>query len=174
MPNFIPASDTLEFLEYVGTTGQSVVLNVTGDPFPANTQTITINSVTASESIPDLVITISNNSFTFSSKFPDFFDRTIKYLVEDDDFNKTYYSVNGFNQVDRNYTGIYQYVPPSVQFRDVIFTVTYTGSITGQQTSSWSTTIRYNSEYSNQKFKELVLAGKTYQQATLIYPELNL
>lgn len=171
MPKFIPS--TLELNEYVGTTGQSVSIDVTDDSFPANTQTITINSVTVSEELSDLNITISGNYFTFSSKFNDIFDRTIKYLIEDDNLQKKYYSVNGFNEVVSGYTGIYQYVPPTVQFKDVIFTVKYTGSITGQQTATWTMTVRYNSDYSNSKFRELVLSSKGYENAVTLYPELT-
>lgn len=201
---FVPASGATTLKEFVGTPGLSVTL--TPPPAPVGgggggegggevVDTITysydIVSVTCTDShIPDdLVITFDGDTFTIVSEFPDMFDRVIKYLVYDEDnvgmepnYNvKTYLQVTRFKDLPDLFTGVYRYIPPSVQTRPVSFTVVYdenafgtlSGSATSRVTETWTFIIEENWELALSYLKYYVKQGTKAKQATQRYPELN-
>jgi hypothetical protein len=173
MTSFSPAM--LELNEFVGTTGTTVQLVPATAIPPALQDAVTIDSVTASGGPSDLVISWVGDSFTFSSTFPDMFARTLKYLKSvDENGNKVYKTATRFSNIDSDYVGLYQYVPPSSNFIDIPFTVNYTGTVSGSHSSSWVLTIRYNSGYSNAAFSTAVKSGSEYKNALNLYPEMSL
>lgn len=125
MPTFSPAN--LELTEYVGTTGVTITINPDPVSFPMLSQTLAITNVTVNPAPSDLSISWTNNSFTFSSKFGDMFNKTYKYLIYDNATNKkTYYSVSKISQISPKLTGVYQYIPPGNDLMDVTFTISTT------------------------------------------------
>ena len=81
---------------------------------------------------PDLNIVITQpKTITITSAFPDMFDRIIKFLKYDVDnvdltnnYNvKTYLTVPRFADLPERYTGVYEYVPPSVQEKTITFRI---------------------------------------------------
>lgn len=173
MTTFSPAM--LELNEFGGTSGTTVQLVPATAVPPALQDSVTINSVTASGGPSDLSITWSGDSFTFSSTFPDMFNRTLKYLKSiDSSGNKVYKTATRFSNIDSDYIGLYQYVPPSSNFIDIPFTVNYTGTISGSNSATWLLTIRYNSGYSNTAFSTAVKNGSEYKNALTLYPEMSL
>jgi hypothetical protein len=179
MITFSPA--TLDLNEFVGTTGTTVQLLTPVPPIaiPPDEQliqeTVIIDSVTASGGPSDLVITWSGDSFTFSSTFSDMFSRTLKYLKSvDDSGNKLYKTATTFSNIDSDYLGLYQYVPPSITSINIPFTINYTGSISGVSSVTWTLIIRYNSGYSNTAFSTAVRNGNGYKNALTLYPEMSL
>lgn len=198
--NPLPAAATLT--EFIGTPGLTVALTsppvTPAEPPPEGgvaetvSYTYEIVSVTCVDQyVPDdLVITLGTDSFTFSSSFPDMFDRVIKYLVYDVDnvdiqnnYNiKTYLQVTRFNDLPELFTGVYEYIPPSVQSRQVPFTVVYdetmisslSGSTTTRITDTWTFTINENWELALSYLKYYVKQGSKAKRAVVKYPELLL
>lgn len=198
--NPLPGAATLT--EFIGTPGLTVTLTsppvTPAEPPPEGGAAETVSytyevvSVTCIDQyVPDdLVITLGTDSFTIASSFPDMFDRVIKYLVYDVDnvniqnnYNiKTYLQVTRFNDLPELFTGVYEYVPPSVQSREVPFTVVYdetvissfTGSTTTRITDTWTFTINENWQLALEYLKYYVKQGSKAKQATVKYPELNL
>ena len=165
----------LELNEFEGTTGQTVTITdeVT---LPAVPETLTITNVVLSntERPADFIVTWSGNQFTFISKFEDQFDRTLKFVTQDEDRTKRFFKVNRFIDIPENYKGLYQYVPPAQDWKEIIFAVTVEGSVTGPATYNWTLTLRHNFQVSNSKFVEYSRKGQEYQQALQSYPELSL
>lgn len=195
---YAPESGAQTLKEFVGTTGLTVTLTspppIAGGGEGGEGETITYSyevvSVTCSDShVPtDLVITKSSNTFTIASTFPDMFDRTIKYLVYDEDnvgmennYNvKTYLQVSRFQDLPELFTGLYEYVPPAVQTRPVSFTVVYdetssgilSGSATTRVTDTWTFIIQENWELALTYLKYYARQGTHSRHANTIYPEL--
>lgn len=198
-PTGTEAAAAVSLTEFIGTAGTTVSLL----PPPAvvgseevTTYEYNIISVTMNdEHAPtDLVVTKTADTFTFTSTFPDMFDRQIKYLVYDADndnvsnnrFLKTYLQVPRFQDLPEKFTGVYQYVPPSVNTREVNFTVVYdeTTSIVGglgglgggttRLTETWSFTIVENWQLAMQYLKLSISNGTRAKRAVAKYPELSL
>lgn len=179
MATFLPVN--LELLEFQGTAGTSVqIIPVVAVP-PAIQDVLTITNVVTSgwPRVPeDLVITWTGDTFTFSSTFFDMFDKTIKYVIYDENesastYTKTFYTAKKFTEVPSNQTGVWRYIPPSDEYMDLDFTVTATGTVSGTQTYTWTLTLRYNHTYCNAQFLNLVQTGTEFLNAKTIYPELN-
>lgn len=125
MPTFSPAN--LELNEYVGTTGVTITMNPDPAIFPMLAQQITITGVSCSNAPSDLQLSWANNTFTFSSKFEDMFNKTYKYVIYDEPTNKkTYYSVSKISQISPKITGVYQYIPPANDLMEITFTISTT------------------------------------------------
>jgi hypothetical protein len=125
MPIFSPAN--LELNEYIGTTGVTVTVSPSSFTFPMLSQQITITGVTCSNPPADLQLSWTNNTFTFSSKFEDVFNKTFKYVVYDGVLNKkTYYTASRISQISPNLTGVYQYIPPGNDLMQISFTISTT------------------------------------------------
>lgn len=135
---FTPASDSIEFTEYVGTAGTTVTITYPTDVWnpaavpPVDEFTtyseIYVYGVTMSlsgiENPTDLNLTFTDNSFTFSSAFGDTFERSISYLQQGaDETKKSYGTVNRFANLPSDYKGLYRYVPPASDFKDAVFTI---------------------------------------------------
>lgn len=173
MTTFVPAN--LELNEFSGTTGFTIqIVPATATP-PALQDDLTIVSVTSSGMPSDFQVTWHGDTFTFSSSLNDMFDRTLKYLKSiDENGNKTYKTASRFNDIDDEYIGIFQYVPPSVEYIDIPFTIVTEGTESGTSTHTWTLTVRYDSSYSNSAFTTLVRQGKEYQNALSMYPEMSI
>lgn len=167
---FLPAN--LILIEFIGTTGSTVQLtsDMVGDA-------ITITGVTYSaEKIPeDLNITWSGDSFTFSSKFDNIFDRTLKYLIYKDlNSNvKKYYTVKRFDDVPLDAYGLHEYIAPASDYSFGDFIVNYTSTLSGSGTATWTLTIEHDWDSSNKKFVAIVARGTEYLKAKERYPELK-
>jgi hypothetical protein len=170
MATFSPAN--LELYEFLGTTGQTVQIVPTAPIPPALDDVLTITSVTVNAFYEDLTITWANDSFTFKSKFDDTFSRSIKYLIQSESGTKSFGVATKFIEVPSVITGVYQYIPPSVTYKNIIFTIVADGAISGTNTYTWTLTVRYDFEYSNNAFKNLITSGEDYKKALLEYPEL--
>lgn len=175
MTTFSPANVTLT--EFIGTTGTTVsVIAPTAVP-PALQDSYTITNVTyVADKIPnDLVITWSGNSFTFSSKFGDVFDRTLKYLIYKDKNSsiKQYFTVKRFEEVPVNIYGIYQYDPPSSDFTFGDFVISYNSLYSGSGSVTWTLNLEHDYQASNNKFRAIVARGSEFVQAKTRYPELR-
>lgn len=135
---FTPASDSIEFTEYVGTAGTTVTITYPTDVWnpaavpPVDEFTtyaeIYVYGVTMSldgvANPADLNLTYTDTSFTFSSTFGDTFERSISYLQQGtDETQKTYGTVNRFANLPSDYKGLYRYVPPASDFKDATFTI---------------------------------------------------
>lgn len=201
---YTPASSALSLTEFVGTSGTTVTLN---PPAPAaggggegegETITYSYNIISVamndSHAPTDLQVSFSDNTFTFSSTFPDMFDRTIKYLVYDSDnegiannrFLKTYLQVPRFQDLPELFTGVYEYIPPSVNTRQVAFTVVYdeTSTIidilggssggTTRLTETWTFTIVENWQLAMEYLRHAIVNGTRAKKAISKYPELSL
>lgn len=175
MTTFTPANLTL--VEFIGTTSQTVTINApTAEP-PALQDTFTITNVTyVADKIPgDLNITWSGSSFTFSSKFNDVFDRTLKYLIYKDrnSANKQYFSVKKFEQVPPDVYGLYQYIPPPSDYIFGDFVVSYSSLYSGNGSATWTLTLEHDWASSNKKLIATVNRGTEFVNAKKYYPELN-
>lgn len=189
---------TADLTEFVGTSG----LTVTATPDAASS--IYIGSVTVSETPSDLVVSNTSTSFTFASTFADRFDRIIKYVKQDANRNKTFGSVSRFSDLPADYVGMYQYVPPSVEFKNVTVTInmwSYTGAVNPldpmapidptppwgagspvgnplydsyKTTETWTFVLRQNWQSSIIALQTAVHAGSSYQAALAKYPEMSL
>lgn len=183
----------LELTEFVGTTGTVVTLT------PDVNTVIYIASVTVSPNTsPPVSVSISNGatkSFTFSSKFPDMFDRVINYVVQLPDRKKQFKQVTRFVDLPDDYRGVYRYVPPSSDFKEITFTINLysftdelgspvapwgTGNPVGNQlydsyktTDTWVLDLRQNWESSQLALQEAVKRGSTYAVAAKKYPEIE-
>ena len=192
---YTPAN--LELIEFVGTTSTTVTL------VPDVNSSIYVDSVSCSEDVSDLVITTTPSSFTISSLFQDMFVRVIKFTMQDDGI-KSFSSVSRFADLPSTYKGVYQYVPPSVEVKNVVFSIqlySYTGSIDPlnpelpvdptppwgmdspvgnplydayKTTETWTLVIRQNFQSSIIALGNAVNNGSGYQQALSQYPELGL
>ncbi len=174
MTTFSPVN--LELTEFVGTTGTTVTVIPTTAIPPAIQDALTITNVVISgPKVPsDISITWVGDTFTFSSKFNDFFARTIKYMTYDKATNvKKYFSVNSFNKISPNQYGVYQYIPPPLDYMDIDFTVTLSGTESGTTTAVWTLTLRHDYEASNAAFSAAIAKGSGAVQAIKIYPELK-
>ena len=188
----------LELTEFVGTTGTTVSLT------PDESSSIWVYSASASEQVEDLSITTTSSSFTFSSKFEDMFDRVIKYTSQSTSGVKSFGSVSRFSDLPSDYKGMYQYVPPAVEFKNIIFTVelySYTGEVdpltpevpvdptppwgssspvgnplydSYRTTQTWTLVIRQNWASSQAALKLAVKNGSGYKAAVAKYPEMEL
>jgi hypothetical protein len=178
-----------EVTEFVGTTGSTVTLTPDASTF------IYVESVTCSDDISDLVVTNTESSFTFSSVFSDMFTRVIKFTSQDSTGKKSFATVGRFADLPSTYKGLYQYVPPSVETREITFTISLysftdelnpvapwgTSSPVGdplydsyKTTATWVLTVRQNWQASLQALRTAVSSGVGYQQAVAKYPELEL
>jgi len=174
MSTFSPVN--LELTEFVGTTGTTIIVNPETAVPPAIQDVLTVtNVVISAPKVPsDIVITWVNNTFTFSSKFNDFFSRTIKYLTYDSTTNiKKYFSVNSFDKIPVNEYGVYQYIPPPLDYMDVTFTITLSGTESGTTTVTWILTLRHDYQASNAAFSAAIARGTQSVQAKKLYPELK-
>ena len=189
---------TLELTEFVGTSSTTVTLT------PDANSSIYVQSVTCSEDVSGLVITNTPTSFTFSSLFPDMFVRSIKFTMQDSSGVKSFGNVSRFVDLPSTYKGVYQYVPPSVELKTVVFNVqmySYTGEIdpldpeapidptppwgssspvgnplydSYKTTITWTLVVRQNWQSSIIALGNAVNSGSGYQQALTKYPELGL
>lgn len=178
-----------EVTEFVGTTSSTVTLTPDASTF------IYVESVTCADDIPDLVISNTDASFTFSSTFSDMFTRVIKFTSQDSDGKKSFGSVGRFADLPSTYKGLYQYVPPTAETREVTFTISLysftdelnpvapwgTNSPVGdplydsyKTTATWVLTVRQNWQASILALRTAVSSGTAYQQAVSKYPELEL
>lgn len=157
-----PLFEDIELVEFIGTTG-TVVNIIPRIPvaLPGLPDNYTINSVTCvSDPAPsDLVINISGDHFTIISTFSDMFNRTIKYLVQDQDLTTHYYTTNKFENIPANFTGVYEYTPPPDDYMDVLFAVNVTGSISGNFTANFKVNLRHDWAASNAQLVTLANAG---------------
>lgn len=188
----------LELTEFVGTTGTTITLT------PDESSSIWVESVTVSEQVQGLVLTNNQNSFTFSSTFSDMFDRVIKYTSQNSAGVKSFGSVSRFIDLPSDYKGMYQYVPPSVEFKNIVFTVhlySYTGTVdpltpevpvdptppwgtsspignsaydSYKTTETWTLVLRQNWASSILALKTAVKNGSGYKAASAKYPEMEL
>ena len=157
-----PLFEDIELVEFIGTLG-TVVTVIPRIPvaLPGIPDTYTINSVTC-VSVPapsDLVINITGDHFTIISKFANMFNRTVKYLVQDQDLTTHYYTVNSFAAVPANFTGVYEYTPPPSDYMDVLFAVNVTGSVSGNFTANFTVNLRHDWATSNGQLVNLANAG---------------
>lgn len=194
--SYTPA--TLELTEFVGTSSTTVTL------VPDVNSSIYVESISCSEDVSDLVLTTTPSSFTFSSLFQDMFVRVIKFTNQGSDGVKSFGSVSRFVDLPSTYKGVYQYVPPSVEVKNVVFSVqlySYTGEIdplnpelpidptppwgsgspvgnplydSYKTTSTWTLVVRQNWQSSIIALGNAVNSGSGYQQAITKYPELEL
>jgi hypothetical protein len=187
-----------ELTEFVGTSSSTVTLT------PDENTSIYVESVSCSEDVSDLVVTTTPTSFTFSSQFKDMFVRAIKFTMQDSSGVKSFGNVSRFVDLPSTYKGLYQYVPPSVEFKDVVFSIqlySYTGEVDplnpelpidptppwGAEspvgnplydaykiTETWTLVVRQNWQSSIIALQNAVASGSGYQQALSKYPELEL
>lgn len=188
----------LELTEFVGTTGTTVSLSADA------ASSFWVYSATASENPSDLVITTTPSSFSFTSTFADMFDRTIKYTSQNSAGVKSFGSVSRFVDLPSDYKGMYQYIPPSVEFKNIVFTVgiyEYTGEVdplnpelpidptppwgtnspvgnpaydSYKTNLTWTLVLRQNWQSSNAALKLAVKNGSGYKAAAAKYPEMEL
>lgn len=184
---YTPANQ--EVTEFVGTESSTVTL------LPDASSAIYVESVTCSEDISDLAISNTETSFTFSSQFNDMFTRVIKFTDQDSSGNKSFSSVSRFADLPSTYKGLYQYIPPSVETREITFTISlysYTDELdptppwgidspignplydSYKTTSTWVLTVRQNWQSSLTALRNAVSSGSGYQAAVSKYPELEL
>lgn len=184
---YTPANQ--EVTEFVGTSSSTVTLT------PDANTAIYVESVTCSEQISDLIITNTSSSFTFSSVFADMFTRVIKYTLQNAGGTKSFGSVSRFVDLPSTYKGVYQYVPPTVETKQITFTISlysYTDEITPgapwglsspvgnplydqyKTTATWVLVVRQNWQSSLIALKNAVNSGDGYEQAIAKYPELEL
>jgi hypothetical protein len=178
-----------ELTEFVGTSSSTVTLT------PDENTSIYVESVSCSEDVSDLVVTTTPTSFTFSSQFKDMFVRAIKFTMQDSSGVKSFGNVSRFVDLPSTYKGLYQYVPPSIEFKNVVFSIqlySYTDEIDptppwGAEspvgdplydaykiTETWTLVVRQNWESSIIALQNAVISGSGYQQALSKYPELEL
>ena len=188
----------LELTEFVGTASTTITIT------PDVNSSIYIENVTCNQDIPDLVITTTSDSFTFSSQFRDMFARTIKYTMQDSNGVKSFGSVSRFVDLPSTYKGVYEYVAPSAETVPVAFSVnlyTFTGAAdplnpelpidstppwgtespvgnplydSYKTTETWTLIVRQNWQASIAALKTAVSSGSGYAQAITKYPELEL
>jgi hypothetical protein len=178
---FTPTNLTLT--EFEGTTGQTVTCNADLALYAAGTSSsVEIINVVCDNAPKDLNVTWSNNSFTFSSKFGNMFNRVLKFANQDANYNKSFTTTNSLDDIPPDFVGLYQYKPPTKTSLILNFNVTAKINISSTipaaglglftVTEQWPLTITYNDSYSNQKLIEIITKASTYKDAITSYPEL--
>jgi hypothetical protein len=178
-----------EVTEFIGTPSTTVTLS------SEENASIYIESVSCSEQVSDLIITNDETSFTFSSTFQDMFPRVVKFTMQDSGGRKSFGSVSRFIDLPPTYKGVYQYVPPNAEFKDLIFNISlyYYSDETLQTppwdmespignplydeykvTATWTLVVRQNWQASIQALKTSITSGSGYAEAVARYPELEL
>ena len=199
---FNPATDTVVKTEFVGGS-QTVsvvdetnalefeILNVDGSVNP--------NAISYSHPFgrvyPDMTISHTSSSFTFTSTYDYSFDRLTKYVYQSTKTTKEFYQVNSPHLLPPNdptrpalteYAGIYQVSPPSSELVTLTWTIqgrerayTLVGGVPTPgawyaKTYTWTMEVEYSIAYTSAAIKNAVKNGEGYKNALLTYPEIAL
>lgn len=157
---------TLTLYEGVGTTGTLVSLTEVDAE-------IVVEDVEyihpLGDTYEDMVINLNANTFTFSSKFQDSFNRTIWFLEKQINNTNVYDEVKGPNFLPEVYAEVYRVNSPpdttqvhfniDYRIRYMISTEPIVWSEWTYHTANWSLTLKHDWEYTHEVIQNTVANG---------------